>query len=52
MVADPRDLLQPREETPRDSMRRAAVMGHYRAGEQSHAVRTPDERISVSDAVN
>jgi pilus assembly protein CpaD len=52
MLADPRDLLQPRDETPRDGGRRSTVFGHYRAGEQTHAVRTPDERITISDAVN
>jgi pilus assembly protein CpaD len=52
LVSDPADLLAPRSEDARDSGRRAAVMGHYRAGEQTHSVRTSDERITVSDAVD
>ncbi|MBL8548690.1 MAG: CpaD family pilus assembly protein [Hyphomonadaceae bacterium] len=52
MVADPRDLVSPRDEAPRDAGRRATVMKHYREGEQTHAVRSQDERITVSDAVN
>lgn len=51
LVEDPADLLQPRTETPRDSGRRDAVLGHYRNGEQTHAERTNDERVTISDAV-
>jgi len=51
MVEDPRDLLQPRDADPRDSGRRDTVMTAYRAGEQTHAERTADERIQISNAV-
>jgi pilus assembly protein CpaD len=51
MVEDPNDLLQPRDMDPRDSGRRDTVMGHYRAGEVTHATRDPDERVSISSAV-
>jgi pilus assembly protein CpaD len=51
MIADPADLISPRESEPRDSARRDVVLQKYRNGEQTHAVRTPDERIRVSDAI-
>lgn len=51
MVEDPNDLLQPREMEARDSGRRDVVMGHYRNGETTHATRDPDERITISTAV-
>ncbi len=52
LVEDPHDLLGPRAEDPRDSNRRATVMQAYRAGTQTHAARSRDERVSVSDSVN
>jgi len=51
LVEDPRDLLYPRDEDPRDSGRRDTVMEAYRAGEQTHAPRSSDERIQISNAV-
>jgi pilus assembly protein CpaD len=51
LVEDPADLLHPRAEDPRDSGRRDTVMEAYRAGEQTHAPRSGDERIQISDAV-
>lgn len=51
MVEDPADLLRPRDEDPRDSGRRDTVLQAYRAGEQTHAERTGDERITISNAV-
>lgn len=51
MIEDPRDLLRPRAEDPRDGARRATVMQAYRAGEQTHADRSNDERIQISNAV-
>jgi pilus assembly protein CpaD len=51
MVEDPADLLRPREEDARDSGRRDTVMDAYRAGEQTHAPRSSDERIQISNAV-
>jgi pilus assembly protein CpaD len=51
MVEDPADLVHPRAEDPRDSGRRDTVMEAYRAGEQTHAPRSGDERIAISNAV-
>jgi len=51
MVEDPRDLLHGRDMDPRDSGRRDTVFDAYRAGEQTHAERTNDERIQISNAV-
>lgn len=51
LVEDPADLLRPRAEDPRDSGRRDTVMDAYRAGEQTHATRSNDERIQISNAV-
>ncbi|MEZ6022540.1 MAG: CpaD family pilus assembly protein [Hyphomonadaceae bacterium] len=52
MLEDPHDLLRPRNEDPRDSGRRTTVLGHYRAGEQTHSERSADERATISNAVN
>ncbi len=52
MLEDPHDLLAPRDQTPRDGGRRAAVFEAYRAGEQTHATRSADERVAISDAVD
>jgi pilus assembly protein CpaD len=51
MVEDPADLMRPRDAAARDSGRRDEVMDHYRAGETTHAERTNDERIQISNAV-
>ena len=51
MVEDPADLLHPRDEDPRDSGRRDTVLDAYRAGEQTHAERSSDERIVISNSV-
>lgn len=48
MVEDPHDLVAPRDTDARDSGRRDVVMGHYRAGETTHATRDSDERVSIS----
>ncbi len=48
LIEDPHDLLAPREETTRDGARRATMMGRYRAGQPTHATRSPDERVSIS----
>lgn len=50
MIEDPRDLLRPRTEDPRDGARRAAVMQAYRQGDVTHADRSQDERIQISNA--
>lgn len=51
MLADPGDLLGPREEDPRDAVRRANVLEAYRKGTQTHADRSDEERVQVSKAV-
>lgn len=51
LVADPRDLLGPRDETPADAHRRQTVLDSYRQGETTHATRSEDERIGISVAV-
>lgn len=51
LIEDPRDLLGPRAEDPRDGGRRATVIQAYRQGEQTHATRSNDERITISNAV-
>jgi pilus assembly protein CpaD len=49
MIANPGDLLGPRDEDPRDATRRAVVLEKYRQGEQTHAERSADERVQVSE---
>jgi pilus assembly protein CpaD len=51
MLADPADLLGPREEDPRDAARRANVLEAYRKGTKTHADRSDEERVQVSKAV-
>lgn len=51
MIEDPHDLLHPRDEDPRNSGRRAAVFEAYRAGTQTHATRSSDERATISNAI-
>jgi pilus assembly protein CpaD len=51
MIEDPRDLATPRDMAARDSGRRDTVMEAYRAGQQTHATRSADERATVSNAV-
>lgn len=51
MIEDPRDLLGPRTEDPRDSGRRSDVFEAYREGDVTHATRSPDERVTISNAV-
>jgi pilus assembly protein CpaD len=51
LVEDPADLVHPRDEAPRDSGRRNTVMDAYRAGDQTHADRSNDERVTISNAV-
>jgi pilus assembly protein CpaD len=51
LVEDPRDLIQPRDSEARDSGRRDVVMDRYRAGEPTHATRSDDERVAISEAV-
>ncbi|ANP45324.1 CpaD family pilus assembly protein [Candidatus Viadribacter manganicus] len=51
MVEDPADLTRPRDMAARDSGRRDTVMDAYREGDQTHAERSNDERIAISNAV-
>ena len=51
MVEDPADLDHPRDMAARDSARRDTVMDAYRQGDQTHADRSSDERITISNAV-
>jgi pilus assembly protein CpaD len=51
LVEDPADLLRPRAEDARDSGRRDTVMDAYRDGDTTHASRSSDERIQISNAV-
>jgi pilus assembly protein CpaD len=52
LVEDPHDLIAPRGEEPGDAGRRGTVMEAYRRGEQTHAERSGDERVTISNAVN
>lgn len=51
LVEDPADLDHPREAEARDSGRRDTVMEAYREGGRTHATRSNDERVAISDAV-
>lgn len=51
LVEDPADLLRPRAEAPRDAGRRDTVLDRYRAGQPTHAERSNDERVAISNAV-
>ncbi|WP_271084320.1 CpaD family pilus assembly protein [Brevundimonas sp. NIBR11] len=52
-IANPRDIVTPRAMTPSDAARRSVVFDHYRAGEQTAAVReTLVDRGRVSNAVD
>lgn len=51
-IANPRDIVTPRAMTPSDAGRRSVVIDHYRAGEQTAAVREVIvDRGRVSSAV-
>lgn len=51
LVEDPHDLIAPRDEDPRDAARRSDVLQAYRRGESTAVVRTQDERVAISNAV-
>lgn len=52
-IANPRDIVTPRAMTPSDAGRRSVVIDHYRAGEQTAAVRELlVDRGRVSEAVD
>ena len=50
-VADPRDLMGPRAETPRASERRDAMWDKYVKGEPTISKRDPSEHSTVSDVI-
>jgi pilus assembly protein CpaD len=50
-VADPRDLMGPRAETPRSSERRDAMWDHYVKGEPTISKRDSSEHSTVSDVI-
>jgi pilus assembly protein CpaD len=49
MVADPRDLVQPRDLQPGDANRAAAVIGNYEQGKVTAAEKTAEQSAAVSD---
>lgn len=51
MIANPRDLVQPRAGAPADGDRRADVIDKYRKGQPTGAQRSPDERGVVSNSI-
>ena len=50
-IANPRDILRPRDMTPPDGNRRATVFDSYRAGEQTSADQEPLLGSDVAQAV-
>jgi pilus assembly protein CpaD len=48
MIADPADLIAPREQTPSDAERRDVVFDKYRKGETTAATRTAQDSAAVS----
>lgn len=51
MIEDPHDLVAPRGETARDAGRRSVVLERYRDGQPTGAERSPDEQITISNAI-
>ena len=49
MVANPKDLVEPRGMTPRDSARRDVIMGKYVRGDTTIAKKGNEETAKVSD---
>jgi pilus assembly protein CpaD len=52
MVANPRDLEQPRTQDAEDQTRRGTVMGNYEKGQPTPAALGPDQKAAVSDMSN
>lgn len=52
MVADPRDLLGPRDQGPADATRRTTVIGKYEKGETTGATKAPDQSATISQIGN
>lgn len=49
MIADPADLIAPRDMTPADASRRSTVLEKYRAGENTATVKSKDDSGAVSE---
>jgi len=49
MIANPRDLIEPRGMTPRDSQRRDVIMDKYVRGDTTVANKSKDEKAQASD---
>jgi pilus assembly protein CpaD len=49
MVADPRDLVQPRAFEPADANRAATVIGNYEQGKVTSADKSGDQSAAISD---
>lgn len=49
MVANPRDLVEPRGMTPRDSQRRDVLMGKYVKGDTTIAKKAKEEKVKASE---
>lgn len=49
MVADPRDLMEPRPMDGSNAARRQAVIGNYEAGKPTSSEKSADQKTSVSD---
>jgi pilus assembly protein CpaD len=52
MVANPRDFVEPRGMTPRDSQRRDVIMNSYVKGDSTVADKGDDEKTRVSDIID
>ena len=48
MVADPADFASPRASDPSSAARRSVILERYRQGQQTHANRSNEERVTVS----
>lgn len=51
-VADPRDLIEPHQQTDADAARRATVLDSYEKGKVTAADKTQDQSIKVSNVGN
>ena len=55
MVADPRDLVEPRQMGTSDAVRRSTVMGHYEKGEvtqaDKHSADKSTEQSGISSSI-
>jgi type IV pilus biogenesis protein CpaD/CtpE len=49
MVANPRDLVRPRAQSPSDPMRRSKIFDNYREGEATAAQQEEQQKVKISD---